>query len=133
MPPPGALLQRRVRQCGRESRRGGDEADGAGCGAERVRGLLGGFGNAGGGVGASEARSGSAVDCRVRELRARIVALRDNRTTAPSKIRVNTRLFSSGPMSPKGRGRRDILACLRARLVALRLGAATVRERMVVT
>src|SRR5689334_7217009 len=68
---------------------------------------------------------------------------RVNCTTAPSKTRVNTRLFSSGPMSPKGLGRRDILACLRVckeirgsiqwPRCARVLRAATVRERLVVT
>src|ERR1051326_4600829 len=45
----------------------------------------------------------------------RLCGRSDARTSAPSKIRVNPRLFSSGPMSPKGLARRDILACLRVR------------------
>src|SRR5690349_12824544 len=48
--------------------------------------------------------------------------------SAPSKIRVNTRLFSSGPMSPKGLARRDILACLRARLVRHLLAGDGLRD-----
>src|SRR5690242_15728634 len=63
---------------------------------------------------------------------------RDNRTTAPSKTQVNPRSFH-GLQCPDGpfRARRDILACLRARLVKTilvaraALRAATVRERRV--